>query len=1501
MDNESGFETKDLSKNPSSFFANDSSSTSISGVFSKPAQAPKYAVIKSSVDETIDQETGSSYNVTSQLFGNDGESKASAAVAVLASIEAASVVAPVEVDLTSTFFGGNRIVNHEIERLGLPLRVLQESETIEKTSRNQVTLVSTSDLFAEEDEECIDYDNGVIYDDVAYFSSSSSSSSNNEMSGYDTIKNDTITSLLSKDISEPFNDDFGLNEGRRRVNSVGILNQSLNHIDHGDMILSQQGISRAQTYRPNIKVSKRLPTPGGAMDFFKTLPRTGNSQNVGWDIFSSLPIDVSTEEGQASEEERNEPTFGDFGIQQYENEFIRDINTDTRVINEELSNVNQLLDPAPIRPRINSNSFGDSNSNLHANIHPPPWEISSSNSKPFSNTISEISSSSALISESTILSSIQTHSSLPPWEIGVKASTKTSFSITSTSNLISKIDSIQRPGPIRAPWEEISTKDTDQELSSKSSLDISNAGFIPQLASTKTKSSIIGSQTAFVPAASAFDFTPLPPVNFNSSTVSPPHQFSSTSTSNSSLTSAPPEVEGHLSSGVPPRTAMQHPGLKKKSSTTAVNVSTRYFNPSASAPLPNLSNVTEEVLSKNVDKSLSTPYSSSTSSSSSHFPTVQQTSNLKIYNPRTCGATFGFGGRLVSFSSHGKSPHIQIQSVGKILKSTQVPFLSSLIEFPGPLTSSLQTQRNDQNTSSKSSNVVKDSVLRFLNRPDSIFLCNYENDEEPGMLGGFKGFRKRDLTLLNTVLRLLIFHEGSFYQPSTPQSLLPGVANSIATALLDGIESIDDALKIEEDAWRSNEEVDMVNTIDVKTLTNPIYTEEENKNINSTELKTRQLEIDKALISGDRLAAFEAAFSSKFWGQSILLGIGLGGTALSRVATAFSETLPIQSISRWIYPALSGDLSFFVKPPLTIQTLKMAYSSSSISSSSNPNISALTAITDIQERLLFCRSWRTRLALLLLNGVSSASEPRTLISLGDRIWTETGSSACAHALYIIAGATIEPPSPHARVVLVGADHRRRLSTFLSDAMSIQRSEVLEYALLLRKGGSKDVKLANVYKSTSPVMQPLKLVYAMTLVDSDSTLARCALEYIQSIDAALKEVDEEKRFNPMFLAELSSFSTRLQVYLGSIPIPVPEEFITSREIQDAEDTEAAVIATQNTASGAATILTVNAAKSNTESINNQKSQQNVDKSSTVDENKTIEDKTRVDGTNKVEASSKSVSSVVGGGILSSLTDIIFRRTESAVSSTVGGGTKVLKHAHLAKTNAPQPYFDETLKRWVFPGEETTSAPVQSAPPTSNNSSTKTNTASSLSSVTNVNTSTVSLVESNEKKSKSESIISNITSITTSESRDNPGPGVSVGGGVGSSRRTGRSRYVDTLGGSSTVVTAAPVSVSLPLTLGNTVNANKSGPASKISVFAPPPPPAPTQQEIEEAEAERQRLLEAELEALRKSQIKSQVSTSLPDKLKDDSTLTSPPEPIKVESVTFGDGIVRSNKVLPELDF
>jgi hypothetical protein len=130
------------------FFGGGNDSTNpIGGLFSRPAQAPKYAVVKSSVDELIDGETGSSLHVSSRLFGDGGESSAAAAAAVLASIEAASVVAPVNVDLTSTFFGGSGIVNHEIERLGLPLRVVPD---LASDASRQVTLVSTSDLFTDE-------------------------------------------------------------------------------------------------------------------------------------------------------------------------------------------------------------------------------------------------------------------------------------------------------------------------------------------------------------------------------------------------------------------------------------------------------------------------------------------------------------------------------------------------------------------------------------------------------------------------------------------------------------------------------------------------------------------------------------------------------------------------------------------------------------------------------------------------------------------------------------------------------------------------------------------------------------------------------------------------------------------------------------------------------------------------------------------------------------------------------------------------------------------------------------------------------------------------------------------------------------------------------------------------------------------------------------------------------------------------------------------------------
>jgi hypothetical protein len=420
------------------------------------------------------------------------------------------------------------------------------------------------------------------------------------------------------------------------------------------------------------------------------------------------------------------------------------------------------------------------------------------------------------------------------------------------------------------------------------------------------------------------------------------------------------------------------------------------------------------------------------------------------------------------------------------------------------------------------------------------------------------------------------------------------------------------------------------------------------------------------------------------------------------------------------------------------------------------------------------------------------------------------------------------------------------------------------------------------------MQPLKLVYAMALADSDQTLASKASAYLQSIDANLKEVDEEKRFNPMFLAEFSAFNTRLQVHLGKISPPPPDETISSREIQEAEAAmKAAKVAPSSVVSGAAI-----GSKPITESSS----------SGTVKSSQPLIDavKSERSDTSKSQTSSQnnSTSSSGGGGILSSLTGIIFRRAENAISSTSASaaGPKIVKHAHLAKTNAPQPYFDDKLKRWIFPGEETAAASSQVAPPTSNSSNANIAGSSTSSSVA---ATSASSDKSTHDKSKSETNLT--TQPSTSQAIESQEKTNLTGtGGGGAARRSGRSRYVDTLGGGTAAVPAAQnISNEIPVAVNPFINNRPSSSSSKYSVFAPPPPPAPTQQELEEAEAERQRVLQSELDALRKTQSSS--SVGIPQANDSAEGVNNQILPSKTSEGSLESAVSKPQPALPDIDF
>ena len=77
----------------------------------------------------------------------------------------------------------------------------------------------------------------------------------------------------------------------------------------------------------------------------------------------------------------------------------------------------------------------------------------------------------------------------------------------------------------------------------------------------------------------------------------------------------------------------------------------------------------------------------------------------------------------------------------------------------------------------------------------------------------------------------------------------------------------------------------------------------------------------------------------------------------------------------------------------------------------------------------------------------------------------------AHSCYLIAQCPLDAPSRGARFVLVGADHRRFSDSYLRDMPSLNRTEVVEYAMQLQNS-----------QHTLKGFQPYKLMYAMALAD-----------------------------------------------------------------------------------------------------------------------------------------------------------------------------------------------------------------------------------------------------------------------------------------------------------------------------------------------------------------------------------------------------------------------------------
>lgn len=141
---------------------------------------------------------------------------------------------------------------------------------------------------------------------------------------------------------------------------------------------------------------------------------------------------------------------------------------------------------------------------------------------------------------------------------------------------------------------------------------------------------------------------------------------------------------------------------------------------------------------------------------------------------------------------------------------------------------------------------------------------------------------------------------------------------------------------------------------------------------------------------------------------------------------------------------------------------------------------------------MLLEKWKANLAAIL--ATSSSSHPsasqsqaqidrRVAAELGDRLWAVQGRVEAAHCCYLLADLALGPiDNPSTRIVLLGADHKRKRPTnstqhlsfpsnFVVNLEAVQRSEIYEWAKVL---GNSQYVLSGIH--------PYKLVYAAFMAD-----------------------------------------------------------------------------------------------------------------------------------------------------------------------------------------------------------------------------------------------------------------------------------------------------------------------------------------------------------------------------------------------------------------------------------
>ncbi|GLD96445.1 hypothetical protein PINS_up005128 [Pythium insidiosum] len=273
--------------------------------------------------------------------------------------------------------------------------------------------------------------------------------------------------------------------------------------------------------------------------------------------------------------------------------------------------------------------------------------------------------------------------------------------------------------------------------------------------------------------------------------------------------------------------------------------------------------------------------------------------------------------------------------------------------------------------------------------------------------------------------------------------------------------------------------------------------------------------IRELLLLGDRKAAVEVAIQAQMWPEAMLIASFTDKDEYKRVLCAyFSTHYAPGDPSRALFLCFADQQEKSVHEPQKLMT-----------TAGHPGENGETSPV--------LSSWVVHVQMLLAN--RTADTNKILIELGDRLWKESGAVVAAHICYLLGGLTVEAPSHHSKMALLGGDHRTpEQSRFYVSPGTVQRTEIYEWVQKKRASTASSSGPGSNSQVPMVPFQGYKLIHAMMLVDFGKL--ETAFKYVNAMLTVLRSVTATmKPGTSMYLEgmqnQLTVLDDRLRQHLG----------------------------------------------------------------------------------------------------------------------------------------------------------------------------------------------------------------------------------------------------------------------------------------------------------------------------------------------------------------------------------